>query len=116
MLDTSREAQLLYQFLKEAYIRRGYVFSGAVSYSQISIDVLRSFDRQYTECIIQELLEARLIQRRDGRVHAYELTKQQRKQLLLEYDLVNKWASAQTSSQSLRPYINIHGEAEQVLL
>lgn len=81
----SENAEKLYEYFKQNYISFGYLYSGAIAVSSASEHAW------FHDSALEELLNSNLIEDRfqDGLV--YELTVQERHQLIEQYHLAEKW-------------------------
>ena len=106
----SLNAKRIYNEMKKIYIEYGYMYSGCVGFCEIE-NVLESNDYKEIFKIIVELIDNKLIQKRDCDGFALELTIEEKKLLILENNLDIVW-------QEKAPYFYPNedfGEVKKVL-
>lgn len=80
----SNEAKKLYETFKTEYINGGYAYSGSLSYTWIK-------KQDFSQESILELQTLGLIEQRNCDAYAYELTKNERKKIIIENNLQEIW-------------------------
>ena len=80
----SEKAQELLKFLREDYKESGYMYSGSWPYESLK---QRGFEKE----VIHELRDAGKIQRRDCDDYAFELSVEERGNLIAEHSLASVW-------------------------
>lgn len=84
-----REQIELYHLFKNEYINNGYLYSG--SFPKDSILIRDIFKGSNKDKLISDLIENNILQVRECKEPAYELTYNIRKMLINEYYLKDKW-------------------------
>lgn len=84
-----REQIELYHLFKNEYIKNGYLYSG--SFPKDSILIRDIFKGTNKEKLISNMLENKILQVRECKEPAYELTYNIRKILIDKYNLKEKW-------------------------
>lgn len=84
-----REQIELYHLFKNEYIKNGYLYSG--SFPKDSILIRDIFKGTNKEKLISNMLENKILQVRECKEPAYELTYNIRKMLINKYNLKEKW-------------------------
>ena len=84
-----REQIELYHLFKNEYIKNGYLYSG--SFPKDSILIRDIFKGTNKEKLISNMLENKILQVRECKEPAYELTYNIRKTLIDKYNLKEKW-------------------------
>lgn len=86
----SKEAKRLYNEFKKEYINGGYAYSGSLSYTWIR-------KQDFSQDSILELQTLGLIEQRKCDAYAFELTKEERKKIIIENNLKEVWESNKTA-------------------
>lgn len=84
MNHISESSQKLLKFMRDDYIKNGYMYSGSWPYTSLK-------EEGFTKDDISELQKAGLLQRRNCEEYAFELTASERGNLITNHNLCSVW-------------------------
>lgn len=106
-MKLSRDAQYIYNLLRERYINNGYTGDYYFLINEICFKRNANLFNS-----INELIKLNIIQKRNCLSTAYELTENIRKELLIKYNLKEKWKK----ENDIYPFIYWYNKEIELIL